>query len=315
MKSFPLFPAIACLVLLWSACAEEARERRGEITVSLGKAEAVFRPIQPSAYKIDYPDFYMLETEVTNLQFQQYLAAAGKTKDDSEVLEIVERRKKSNSWSTGDVPYRVEDAASIWRQNQLPAGQESCPVTLVTLHDATDFCRWLSEKHPRAGLFRLPTWNEWMVAAYGEKRRYPWGDDWDTANVHMSYGFKYPDFPKRTEDVKGRLKGRTPEGLYGMLGNAAEYLHASDPTHRGYFNCGSRWMGGGFTTGRTIVATGKEDERVAARQDYWGYSHSAAPRECDLGFRVVLDASKDTSLLERPRLFGQQDKRWTGDEK
>src|SRR5690606_17757853 len=130
--------------------------------------------------------------------------------------------------------------------------------------DANAFAEWLNKTHPEAGLFRLPTWNEWMVAAYGKARSYPWGNRWDPARAHTSYGIKddlasdladedQKPRPVRTEPVKARPRGRTPEGLFSMYGNASEYIIDDDPTAGEYFNLGSRWMGGGFTDGRAIV--------------------------------------------------------------
>jgi formylglycine-generating enzyme required for sulfatase activity len=288
-----------------------AESKDTAVRVPIGAAEAVFRLIHPKADGIDYPDFYVLETEVTNQQYKQFLTESKRSKDDSDVLEIVKKREASGEFSTGDVPYRVEDPASIWKNGQYPQGQGSFPVSLVTLQDAQDFCTWLSTKHPTRGLFRLPTWNEWMIAAYGRNRKYPWGNDWDRSKVHMSYGYEYPKFPKRAEDVKARGAGKTPQGLYGMLGNVAEFIDEADPTNRNYFNLGARWMGGGFTEG----AFSNPGDHVQPRQDYWGYSHHSTLRECDLGFRVLLDPSKDRSLLERRRVFDQENKAWMTDDK
>lgn len=269
----------------------------------------MFRKISPSRDGMDYPDFLMLETEASNAQFKEYLVASKRTKDDTDVLRIVNERKKSNTFSTGDIPYRIEDETMIWRASNYPKGLDDHPVALITLHDAAGFCKWLTERYGDQGLFRLPTWNEWMIAAYGKARSYPWGEDWENDRVHMSYGTPYPQFPKRTESVKNRAKGRTPEGLYGMLGNVGEYVAEGDPTNDDYFNLGSRSMGGGFTTGTFA----ERDDRVRPRQDYWGYSHYAESRQCDLGFRVVLDPKKDMSLLRRPRVFGQVNKAWNVD--
>src|SRR5579871_3133498 len=52
----------------------------------------VFRLVSPAKYRIDYPDFYVLETEVTNAQFKAFLDATGATKDDLDVLKIVRER-------------------------------------------------------------------------------------------------------------------------------------------------------------------------------------------------------------------------------
>ena len=296
------------IALFCGACASDstAEPRDPAVRVPIGTAEVVFRLIQPKADGIDYPDFYVLETEVTNQQYKQFLTESKRGKDDSDVLELVKKREASGEFSTGCVPYRVEDPASIWRNGEYPPGQDSFPVSLVTLQDAKDFCKWLSTKNPKRGLFRLPTWNEWMIAAYGRNRNYPWGDDWDKSKVHMSYGYEYPNFPKRAEDVKARGTGKTPQGLFGMLGNVAEFIDEADPTNQDYFNLKARWMGGEFTTG----SFSNPEDRIQPRQDYWGYSHHSTLRECDLGFRVVLDPSKDLSLLKRPRVFDQKNKAW-----
>jgi len=301
-KLLPILVFIGCTC--HGFCSEPASV--GSATVTVGGQSLVLRRISPSTYGIDYPDFFILETEVTNAQFKEYLVANKKTKDDTDVLRIVKKREKSNTFSTGDIPYRIKDETTIWRKGTYPKGLDDHPVTLITLRDAVAFCRWLTEAHPEHGLFRLPTWNEWMIAAYGNTRAYPWGKEWSDDRVHMSFGTVYPDFPKRTESVKRRAVGRTPEGLYGMLGNVSEYISEGDPTSGNYFNLGSRSMGGGFTDG----TFSKKDERVQPRQDYWGYSHYATCRKCDLGFRIILDPSKDASLLKRARVFGQANKSW-----
>jgi formylglycine-generating enzyme required for sulfatase activity len=281
----------------------------------VGDAEAVLCLIEPKSDGIDYPDFYMAETEVTNKQFKDFLTATKRSKDDQEVLDIIRKRRAELRFSTGDIPYSVEDPTSVWKDSQYPKGQDDLPVCLLTLHDAKDFCKWLSEKHPDLGVFRLPTWNEWMVAAYGRERKYPRGDKWDASLVHMSYGYDYDKHPKRTEDVQARPKGKTPQGLFGMLGNAAELIDDADPTNDDYFDLGARWMGGGFKHRDYERFFEKSMGPLEPRLDYWGYSHHAVLRVCDLGFRVVLDPSKDPSLLKRPRLFKQRNKDWMIEDK
>lgn len=51
------------------------------------------------------------------------------------------------------------------------------PVVGVTWHDATAYCRWLSQISGRS--FRLPTEAEWECGARGGKegQKYPWGDE------------------------------------------------------------------------------------------------------------------------------------------
>jgi len=277
-----------------------------------------FKKISPEIYDIDYPDFFVLETEVTNQQFKIYLDANKLTKDDTDVLKVIQKRRKSGFSTTADIPYRIEDESTIWRNGSYPKGLQDHPVPLVTLLDATKLGNWLNEKN-ETGTFRLPTWNEWMVAAYRKSRNYPWGDEWDRTRLHSSHGLKYSfsfdrksnsknDPPKRTGTVKRRKSGKTPEGIYGLLGNIGEYIIAGDPTAANYFNLGSRSMGGGFTDGLMFL-----DEKVKPlppRQDYWGYSHHSTARRCDLGFRVVLVLENNATMLKHERLFEQRNKAW-----
>ncbi len=37
--------------------------------------------------------------------------------------------------------------------------------------------------------------------------------------------------------MKARPDGRSPEGIYGLIGNVDEYLHGGDPKDNSYFNC------------------------------------------------------------------------------
>ena len=291
------------------------------LTVAIGEQSAVFRQVTPRSLGIRYPAYYMLETEVTNAQYREYLIATGKTKDDTEVLTIVEERKSGKrSVTTGSVVYSVGDQTGLWRKGQYPTGRGDHPLALVTLGEAHEFCKWLSKQHPELGLFRLPTWNEWMVAAYGRERNYPWGDEWETDRVHMSYGiadeFKNSEGklvwrrqkPQRTEAVKARPQGRTPEGLYGMLGNVSEYIIEGDPNDKQYFNLGSRWMGGDYSSGWNWSP--REDTDLPPRKDYWGYGHHTVNRKAGLGFRVLLDVTADPSLVQKKRLFVQNDTSW-----
>ena len=316
-----LFALFAILIATMSH-ADEPTEN-ATIELKLGVTQRlVFRHVSPRSLKIDYPDFYILETEVTNAQFKAYLDATNKTKDDTEVLRIIAERKKRRVFSTGDIPYSIEDASTIWRDGKFPLGLDDHPVALVTLPDAIAFADWTAKVNPNTGHIRLPTWNEWMIATYGKSRHYPWGNEWKPDCAHTSHGIKYdfaarmrnePDErPKRTEPVKTRPIGRSPEGVYGLIGNVSEYILNDDPTNNAYFNLGSRSMGGGCTDGRFFLDD--DDDKLPPRTDYWGYSHHATPRKDDLGFRLVIDPSNNDALRKRPRIFEQNNRAWRVDE-
>ncbi len=148
---------------------------------------------------------------------------------------------------------------------------------LCTVHDGDAFCRWLTKRYPELGTFRFPTAEEWQIAAYGADRNYPWGDEWDPSHLCCSS----PAKRSSPEDVKARPQGRTPEGIYGMWGNASEFvIHPRHVQNALFVGVGGRWMGGSF-----------EDSRFKPRQDYWGYWHGTQDRSEKIGFRVLLDVN------------------------
>ena len=302
-----------CFALIATTSLIDDAVAQAKIELKLSAEQKVaFCRVSPQSYKIDYPDFYVLETEVTNAQYKAYLDATGQTKDDTEVLRIIEHRTSQRDarrgdrrvivFSTGDIPYAIADASTIWRDGNFPSGLGEHPVALITLPDAIAFAQWLAKSHANVGRIRLPTWNEWMIAAYGKTRNYPWGNDWDSNLTHTSHG----KLQKRTEPVRSRPKGRSPEGVFGLIGNVAEYIHGGDLTNDSYHNLGSRSMGGGFNDGRA-----SRIGRLWPRTDYWGYSHHTTQREDHLGFRLVIDLSdKADALLKRPPVFEQKNRAW-----
>jgi len=85
--------------------------------------------------------YYIDKTEVTNLQYKEYLDATGYV------------------------------APAHWPDGNYPAGQASFPVSGITLADAQRYAEWRG--------CRLPTEAEWEKAARGtDGRRFPWGDSY-----------------------------------------------------------------------------------------------------------------------------------------
>lgn len=103
-------------------------------------------------------------------------------------------------------------------------GDAARAVSGVSLHEARVFCA------SKGG--RLPTEDEWLAAAGGERpRRYPWGDTgavcrraaWGLASGPCGDGAIGPD------TVGAHPEGATPLGVHDLAGNVAEWVEAPCP--------------------------------------------------------------------------------------
>jgi len=91
------------------------------------------------------------------------------------------------------------------------AGRENHPASEVTWDGARLYCRWRGA--------RLPTEVEWEAAARGrEGRRYPWGNEPpDATRAVFGRG------AGETSPVGSLPAGATPEGVFDLAGNLAEW--------------------------------------------------------------------------------------------
>lgn len=214
---------------------------------------------------------FFSETEITNQMYATYLNDTGRYRDDSAFEQAAARGLARSTASPG---IHIEDPSSLWRNDRFPEQRGDHPVSYVTIGEATEFCNWLTARYSLNGSIRLPTEEEWLSAAYGEHRQYPWGDekkDWTS---------------KSTEPVNASPDLRTPDGLFGMWGNVSELVLSDSDGYGGKIRdihspFITVWLGSGYKDklirGRTIQP----------RQDYWGYTHSVNSRSTDRGFRIV----------------------------
>lgn len=144
----------------------------------------------------------------------------------------------------------------------------------VTLDEARAVCA------SRGG--RLPTEDEWIVAAAGDRpRRYPWGDTgavcrraaWGLTRGPCASGARGPD------TVGAHPDGATPLGIHDLAGNVAEWVETDSPCEGGARPCVGVVRGGSYDTD---LAT---ELRTWVRREV--PSSSVEP---SIGFRCAYDA-------------------------
>ena len=121
----------------------------------------------------------------------------------------------------------------LWRHRSFPSGHKDHPVVLVSFDDATSYCAWIGKKTKRS--YRLPSEAEWEKAARGtDGRIFPWGNDWnpDYLNSGERYGSTTP--------VTRFPQGRSPYGLYDMVGNVFQWT-ASQWDEKNFVVKGCSW--------------------------------------------------------------------------
>ncbi len=197
-------------------------------------------------HKVRVDGFWMDKTEVTNAQFEEFVAATG-------YKTIAERQPTQSQYpnaskeqlvpgspvfappagmtvqtchasGTGGMIYKP---GANWRHPEGPesslAGKEQHPVVHIAWVDAVAYCEWAGK--------RLPTEAEWEFAARGglERKPFYWGDELKPGGKVMANIFQ-GDFPchnsaedgYRTTAPVGSFPPN-PYGLYDMAGNAWEW--------------------------------------------------------------------------------------------
>lgn len=223
----------------------------GEFT--MGTDDELGWPDERPAHRVRVNGFWMDETEVTNAQFAEFVAATGYQTTAEKAPELEEIMSQVPPGTPppdpallvpGSLvfvppaaePDNVQDVSqwwqwvpgATWRSPEGPGssieGREQHPVVHVSWYDAVAYCQWAGK--------RLPTEAEWEFAARGglEGQPYTWGDAEPGAGGRWQANIWQGEFPWRNEALDG-YAGTSPAksyppngyGLYDMAGNVWEW--------------------------------------------------------------------------------------------
>ena len=161
-------------------------------------------------HRIPIGAFYMDRYPVTNAQFKRFLDAAHyRPKDDLNFLRD-------------------------WKNGTFPSGWANKPVTWVSQEDARAYAAWAGK--------RLPHEWEWQYAAQGtDRRRYPWGNDWQPAAVPTPQKDRTMAGPA---DVDAHPAGASPFAVMDLVGNVWQWTdeYVDDRTRAAILRGGSYYQ-------------------------------------------------------------------------
>lgn len=166
--------------------------------------------------------FWMGRTEVTVLQWKQFVAATSH-------VTVAEKTGGANVWlGAGKPPVLTKGAC--WRNPGLGVEmRDSHPVSSISFNDAMAFCEWLTDCGRKAGVLpanmvlRLPMQAEWEYACRaGTQTRFWWGDSTGDGKGRLNWAGKEDGFELVAPVNSFGARGLSRFGLADMLGNVSE---------------------------------------------------------------------------------------------
>jgi formylglycine-generating enzyme required for sulfatase activity len=145
---------------------------------------------QGEKYKVQVSSFWIDKYKVTNEDYCRFLNDGNPGYWNAAVWSNIKRDKNGR--------FYVDRDKAKW------------PVIAVNWYQAAGYAEWAGK--------RLPTEAEWEFAAGGpEGRKYPWGNE--RPNQTRGYSLTSGDY----KPVDAFPAGATPDGVFGLAGNAAEW--------------------------------------------------------------------------------------------
>lgn len=186
--------------------------------------------------KVNLPEFWISENEVTIAQYAEFLDFLEKNPGAAAKLEHPDQPKGKSHVPNGWADMKALNPpmpgyytrAKRWGKYKEAALDVNSPVFGVDWFDAYAYAKWRGQ--------RLPTEQEWEKAARGtDGRPFPWGKDEKPENANTGIDLKPNpkeggeiDGFKRWNPVDAKRQDKSPYGVTGMAGNVSEWTSTYD---------------------------------------------------------------------------------------
>ena len=213
-------------------------------------------------HEINLPAYAIGRYPVTNAEFARCIQDNGYATREY-WTEAGWKQKSTEGWKQ----------PRFWEDSRL--NDPAQPVVGVSWYEAVAYCNWLASRTGKP--YRLPTEAEWEKAARGtDRRRYPWGNQWDARNCNNKENKQKGD-AQTTPVGQYSPQGDSPHGVGDLVGQVWEW-------------CSSKWGGTDPTPKRVYPCQDKDgreeldgDDTRVLRGGSWGSDHPAAICRC--GYR------------------------------
>lgn len=160
---------------------------------------------------------------------------------------------------------------------------KNLPVVNITLFQANTYCQWLGQ--------RLPNQFEWERAARGPQLYdWPWGNDQEPSPETANMPWK-EYVPTGLQSVDSKPAGKSPEGIFNLVGNATEWTSSILPEGSITYDPTQVWNGDPKTYDGNLTYA----KRGGSWQEYVDelaahIADQGTSARDDLGFRCAADA-------------------------